>query len=313
MNTVTQTMKFRQSLLSYAEKHGVTQAAIKYNVNRQYIYRWKRRYNGDIQSLANRSHRPHHHPNQHTEAELHQITNFRRRNPNTGLVVLWVKLRQKGYKRSITGLYRVLRRQGQLTVKLPNPKYIPKPYEKMHFPGERVQIDVKFVPESCIVGGAAGEKFYQYTAIDEFSRWRYLEAFREHSTYSSAQFLEHLIKAAPFKILCVQTDNGTEFTKRLLPGDNGPSLFETRLEQAGIRHKLIRPYTPRHNGKVERSHRKDNEYFYADHKFYSFEDFKGQLKIHRYKYNRFPIRPLGWRSPNEYLAKYRNQSSAPSV
>ena len=230
MNTVTQTMKFRQSLLSYAEKHGVTQAAIKYNVNRQYIYRWKRRYNGDIQSLANRSHRPHHHPNQHTEAELQQITNFRRRNPNTGLVVLWVKLRQKGYKRSITGLYRVLRRQGQLTVKLPNPKYIPKPYEKMHFPGERVQIDVKFVPESCIVGNAAGEKFYQYTAIDEFSRWRYLEAFQEHSTYSSAQFLEHLIKAAPFKILCVQTDNGTEFTKRLLPGDNGPSLFETRLE-----------------------------------------------------------------------------------
>ena len=110
-----------------------------------------------------------------------------------------------------------------------------------------------------------------------------------------------------------QWDNGAEFTKRLLPGDNGPSLFETRFEQADIRHKLIRPYTPRHNGKVERSHRKDNEYFYADHKFYSFEDFKGQLKIHRYKYNRFPIRPLGWLSPNEYLAKYRNNTSASSV
>lgn len=51
MNTVTQTMRFRQSLLSYAEKHGVTKAAIKYNVNRQYIYRWKRRDNGDIQSF----------------------------------------------------------------------------------------------------------------------------------------------------------------------------------------------------------------------------------------------------------------------
>ena len=81
MNTVTQTMRFRQSLLNYAEKHGVTKAAIKYNVNRQYIYRWKRRYNGDIQSLANKSHRPHHHPNQHTEEELRQIANFRRRNP----------------------------------------------------------------------------------------------------------------------------------------------------------------------------------------------------------------------------------------
>lgn len=304
MNTVTQTMQFRQSLLKYAEKYGVTKAAIKYNVNRQYIYRWKRRYNGDIQSLANKSHRPHHHPNQHTEAELQKIKNFRRRNPNTGLVVLWVKLRRSGYTRSITGLYRVLRRQGQMAVKLSNPKYIPKPYEKMRFPGERVQIDVKFVPEACIVGDAAGEKFYQYTAIDEFSRWRYLEAFQEHSTYSSAQFLEHLIKAAPFKILCVQTDNGTEFTKRLLPGDNGPSLFETRLEQAGIRHKLIRPYTPRHNGKVERSHRKDNEYFYASHKFYSFEDFKNQLAVRCRNYNRFPIRPLGWLSPIEYLAKY---------
>ena len=303
MNTVTQTMQFRQSLLKYAEKYGVTKAAIKYNVNRQYIYRWKRRYNGDIQSLANKSHRPHHHPNQHTEAELQKIKNFRRRNPNTGLVVLWVKLRRSGYTRSITGLYRVLRRQGQMAVKLPNPKYIPKPYEKMRFPGERVQIDVKFVPEACIVGDAAGEKFYQYTAIDEFSRWRYLEAFQEHSTYSSAQFLEHLIKAAPFKILCVQTDNGTEFTKRLLPGDNGPSLFETLLEQAGISHKLIRPYTPRHNGKVERSHRKDNEYFYASHKFYSFEDFKNQLAVRCRNYNRFPIRPLGWLSPIEYLAK----------
>ena len=309
MNTVTQTMQFRQSLLKYAEKYGVTKAAIKYNVNRQYIYRWKRRYNGDIQSLANKSHRPHHHPNQHTEAELQKIKNFRRRNPNTGLVVLWVKLRRSGYARSITGLYRVLRRQGQMAVKLPNPKYIPKPYEKMRFPGERVQIDVKFVPEACIVGDAAGEKFYQYTAIDEFSRWRYLEAFQEHSTYSSAQFLEHLIKAAPFKILCVQTDNGTEFTKRLLPGDNGPSLFETRLEQAGIRHKLIRPYTPRHNGKVERSHRKDNEYFYASHKFYSFEDFKNQLAVRCRNYNRFPIRPLGWLSPIEYLAKYTTDTS----
>ena len=309
MNTVTQTMQFRQSLLKYAEKYGVTKAAIKYNVNRQYIYRWKRRYNGDIQSLANKSHRPHHHPNQHTEAELQKIKNFRRRNPNTGLVVLWAKLRRSGYTRSITGLYRVLRRQGQMAVKLPNPKYIPKPYEKMRFPGERVQIDVKFVPEACIVGDAAGEKFYQYTAIDEFSRWRYLEAFQEHSIYSSAQFLEHLIKAAPFKILCVQTDNGTEFTKRLLPGDNGPSLFETRLEQAGIRHKLIRPYTPRHNGKVERSHRKDNEYFYASHKFYSFEDFKNQLAVRCRNYNRFPIRPLGWLSPIEYLAKYTTDTS----
>ena len=313
MNTVTQTMQFRQSLLKYAEKHGVTKAAIKYNVNRQYVYRWKHRHNGGIHSLANRLHRPHHHPNQHTEAELRQITSFRRRDPHTGLVVLWVKLRRNGYKHSITGLYRVLRRQGQIPAKLPNPKYIPKPYEQMHFPGERVQIDVKFVPEACIIGNAKGEKFYQYTAIDEFSRWRYLETFQEHSSYSSAVFLEHLVKAAPFKILCIQTDNGSEFTKKFVSDKARTHLFERKSEELGIRHKLIRPFTPRHNGKVEHSHRKDNEYFYASHKFYSFSDFQKQLVVHSRKYNHFPIRPLGWLDPLTFLAKYRNQASAPTV
>lgn len=302
MNTVTQTMRYRQALILYANKYGVTKAAIRYKTNRQYIYRWKKRYDGTLQSLADRSHRPNSHPNQHTDDELKLIKDMRRRNPNAGLVVFWVKLRQRGYSRSITGLYRVLKRTKQGAVKPPNPKYIPKPYEKMLFPGQRVQIDVKFVPEACLVGEAKGKKFYQYTAIDEYSRFRYLEAFEEHSTYSSALFLEHLIEKFPFPIQCVQTDNGAEFTKRLLPAKNPtPTLFEARLKQCGIAHKLIRPYTPRHNGKVERSHRKDNEYFYATHKFYSFDDFKKQLAVHSRNYNKFPMRPLNWKSPADYI------------
>ena len=215
MKTVTQTMLYRQAIIKYAEKYGVTKAAIRYKTNRQYIYRWRKRYDGTLQSLADKSHRPHHHPNEHTDEELKLISDLRRRNPNAGLVVFWVKLMQRGYTRSITGLYRVLRRQGQMTVKLPNPKYISKPYEQMQYPGQRVQIDVKFVPAVCIVGEAKGRKFYQYTAIDEYSRFRYLEAFEEHSAYSSAIFLEHMLKAFPFKVECVQTDNGCEFTKRL--------------------------------------------------------------------------------------------------
>lgn len=302
MNTVTQTMLYRQALINYANKYGVTKAAIKYKTNRQYIYRWIKRYDGTLQSLADKSHRPNHHPNEHTPEELKLISDMRKRNMNAGLVVFWVKLRQRGYTRSITGLYRVLRRQGQMAVKPPNPKYIPKPYEQMKYPGQKVQIDVKFVPSACIVGDAKGRKFYQYTAIDEYSRFRYLEAFEEHSTYSSAIFLKHLIKAFPFPIECVQTDNGAEFTKRLLPTkQRTPTLFEKLLEERGIKHNLIRPYTPRHNGKVERSHRKDNEYFYATHSFYSFDDFKKQLAIHNRNYNKFPMRPLNWKSPADYL------------
>ena len=224
-----------------------------------------------------------------------------RRNKSVGLVVLWVKLRQRGYSRSITGLWRILRKLDMKPVRLPNPKKISKPYEQMLYPGQRVQVDVKHVPSSCIVS-ENGERYYQYTAIDEFSRFRYVEAFRELSTYSSAVFLEHMLKAFPFKVECVQTDNGPEFTKHYGSRNSSAlTMFEKRLEEHGIRHKKIKPFTPKHNGKVERSHRKDNEYFYASHRFYSFEDFAKQLKVHNRRYNAFPMRPLGWRSPKDTL------------
>ena len=301
MTTITQDMRFRLSLIKYAEKYGVTKAAIKYKTNRQYIYRWKRRFDGSIESLREHSRRPHHHPNQHTPQEIKLINDMRRRNPHAGLVVFWGKLMQ-----SIPGLYRFLKKKGIMALHPPNPKYIPKPYEQMDRPGQRIQVDVKFVPSACLTAcKVIGKQFFQYTAIDEYSRWRYVEAFEEHSTYSSALFVDHLVKAFPCRIECIQTDNGTEFTNRFTSHRDKPTLFEMRLEQYGIRHKLIRPYTPRHNGKVERSHRKDNERFYATHSFYSFEDFARQLKrYNRRDYNHFPMRPLKWKSPSQVLQHY---------
>ena len=304
MNSISQLMKYRRSMVEYALKHGVTKTAIKYNTYRQYVYRWLRRYDGSLESLRNKSRRPKHHPKAHTAAELKLIQDMRRRNPEAGLVVFWVKLRQRGYSRSVTGLYRTLKRIGVTPVKPPNPKYVPKPYEQMLYPGQRIQIDVKFVPSACLTGEAKGKRFYQYTAIDEFSRWRYVEAFEEHSTYSSMIFLVHLVQAFPMPIECVQTDNGTEFTKRFTKArlDEDLTLFERKLKELGIKHKKIRPFTPRHNGKVERSHRKDNERFYATHCFFSFEDFRIQLKRYNYRdYNCFPMRPLGWKSPKDTL------------
>ncbi len=176
----------------------------------------------------------------------------------------------------------------------------------MDHPGQRIQVDVKFVPSACLVNSkVSGKHFFQYTAIDEYSRWRFVEAFEEHSTYSSALFVDRLVKAFPCPIECIQTDNGTEFTNRFASNRNKPTLFQSRLEQYGIRHKVIRPYTPRHNGKVERSHWKDNERFYATHAFYSFEDFARQLKAYnRRDYNSFPMRPLGWKSPKQVLDDY---------
>ena len=304
MNRITQTMRFRQSLIKYAQKYGVTKAAIRYRTNRQYIYRWMKRYDGTIHSLADRSRRPHHHPNQHTPEELKLIQNMRRRNPHDGLVVFWVKLRQRGYSRSISGLYKILIKTKQLPVKPPNPKYVPKPYQKMKYPGQKVQIDVKHVPKACLVGEAAEDgHYYQYTFIDEYSRFRYLEAFKELSTYSSAQFIAHCIQKFPYPIECVQTDNGPEFTNRLTKSAK-LTLFEETLMLNGIQFHPIKPYTPRLNGKVERSHRKDNEQFYATHKFYSFDDYKKQLARRQDEYNKFPMRPLDWKSPKHVLSSF---------
>lgn len=307
MNTISQIARFRQSVVTYSFNFNVASAVRRFNVSRASVYRWRKRYDGSAQSLTDLSRRPHSNPKQHTADELKLIFDMRRRNPHLGLVVFWVKLKQRGYSRSITSLWRVLKRLNALPVKPPNPKYIPKPYEKMSFPGERVQVDVKVVPLACIVPDKDGlrERYYQYTAIDEYSRFRFIMAFKEQNTYSSAQFVDALIKAFPFKIECIQTDNGLEFIKKFEEHKKGKlSLFEARLKELGIKHKLIRPYTPRHNGKVERSHRKDNEYFYATHKFYSFEDFKKQLAVHLKRYNAFPMRPLNWLSPNDYIKDF---------
>lgn len=119
MDTITQDMRYRLSLINQAQKYGGTKAAVKYKTNRQYIYRWKQRFDGSIESLRNRSRRPHHHPNQHTPLEIKLISDLRRRNPHAGLVVFWVKLRQRGYSRSITGLFRFLKKQGIMAVHLP--------------------------------------------------------------------------------------------------------------------------------------------------------------------------------------------------
>ena len=304
--SITQDMAYRQSLMKYVEKHGVKRASRKYNKSRSYIYFWKARWDGTPESLACRSRRPHSHPNQHTEAELKLIWDMRRRNPQLGMVELWHRLRQRGYTRRPESLFRVMRKLGLFPPKEKKPACKPKPYQQMTYPGQRIQVDVKVVPRHCIADPEL--RLFQYTAIDEFTRLRFLAAYPEQSTYSSADFLKKLFKwyaRRGIRVECVQTDNGFEFTNRFSNSKRDiPTLFETTAAQLGIRHKLIRPYTPRHNGKVERSHREDQKRFYSCRSFYSLDDFAKQLAIHNRRSNNFPMRPLNYRSPSQFTVQY---------
>jgi transposase len=308
MTTITQDMKYKQSLMKYATAHGVSKASRKYNRARSFIYFWLKRWDGSVESLRPESRRPYHHPNEHTPEELKLIHDMRRRNPKLGMVELWCKLRNRGYTRCLESLWRVLKREGLIAVKEKDP-YTPKPYEKMTHPGERVQIDVKVVPRKCIADPEL--KLFQYTAIDEYSRYRILGAYPEQSTYSSYQFLLRVVaefKRKGIKVECVQTDNGFEFTNRFSPREaKHLNMFEEALTLLNIRHKLIRPYTPRHNGKVERSHREDQKRFYDTHSFYSLADFGEQLAVHQRKSNSLPMRPLRWSSPQDYLKSFTVQ------
>ena len=304
--SITQDMAYRQSLMKYVEKYGVAKASRKYNKSRSYIYFWKNRWDGTPESLACQSRRPHHHPNQHTQAELKLIRDLRRRNPHLGMVELWHRLRQRGYTRRPESLFRIMRKLGLCPQAEKKPAYKPKPYEQMTYPGQRVQVDVKVVPRKCIADPEL--RLFQYTAIDEFTRLRFLAAYPEQSTFSSADFLRKLVRwyaRRGIRVECVQTDNGPEFTNRFLTGrQDSPSLFEKTAAELGIRHKLIRPYTPRHNGKVERSHREDQKRFYSCHSFYSLDDFAKQLSVHNRRSNNFPMRPLNWCSPLEFAVQY---------
>ena len=221
-------------------------------------------------------------------------------------MILWMKIREQGYSRSYKSMCRALKRMQLESVEKPRRTYKPKPYAAAEYPGQKVQIDVKFVPKHCVAGDT---KYYQYTAIDEYSRLVYREMYDEHSTYSSQDFIRKVIAFFPFKIELVQTDNGTEWTSVLISNDPKPTLFEEALANAGIAYKRIRIATPRHNGKVERQHRTDEKRFYKKMKMYDLEDGRKHLR----RYNRFsntiPKVCLGFKSPNEILAEYQEKAA----
>ena len=165
-----------------------------------------------------------------------------------------------------------------------------------------MQVDVKFVPSYCV---ANGQKYYQYTAIDECTRYCFREMYDGHSTYSSLDFLKKLIEYFQFPIREIQTDNGTEWTNALLlKKETNKTLFEEYLEESEIIYHRIQVATPRHNGKVERQHRIDEQRFYRKIRMYNLADGRKQLA----KYNKFsndiPKCCLKYRSPNEVLEDY---------
>lgn len=281
-------------------KSSVLHICLKYHISKASLMRWNKAYDGSKESLMGKSRRPHTpHPKSHSQFEINKIKNLIKRNPNIGLTELYTKLRQAiAYSRHYCSLYRVLVRLGYYINKSNiKRKYKPKKYHTPENLGEKMQLDVKFVPRECNANTIDDYRYYQYTIIDEASRERFIYAYKENSSHSSIDFLYRTICFFGYIPRKIQTDNGFEFT--YFRETNLTHPFTKKCQELGIEHKTIKPRTPRHNGKVERSHRNDNERFYQYLNFYNFEDLQKQMKRYLTRSNKIGMTPLKYKSPIE--------------
>ena len=294
------------AVLLYRNGNPISFVCRRYKCSKASLMRWNKKYNGTKESLNDKSHKPlSPHPNAHTEQELYWIKNYIRRNPNISLCELYGKLRtEKGYSRHACSLFRVIRKLKYNVNKEKHAKYTPKHYDTPKDIGIKWQMDVKVVPTNCYTG-TIPDKFYQYTVIDEASRERFIYPYKEQSSYSTIDFVKRAIIYFGYKPQIIQTDNGSEFTH--IKKTNKIHPLDRLLNSLNIQHKLIKPRTPRHNGKVERSHRNDQKRFYSYLKFYSYNDLLIQMKAYLKRSNNIPMQSLNWLTPLEVRQKLQQE------
>lgn len=301
---ITEEMRYRERLCLYAQKHGVTKAARRYHTNRQFVYRQLHKYDGTVESLALKSRRPHGHKHQHTEEELALIGRMYRRNGKYGLAETYVRCREAGYTRSFGSMCRQIRQRGfRAKPAVKHKSYVKHLRDDGRYPGDKVQIDIKYVPMRCIRFPSYGNRYYQITAIDEYSRKRVLSIVREKSTYETAKFLRTLQESFGFPIRRIQVDNGREFSNDDDVTDK-ISAFMRVCQEKGYELKRTRPYSPWQNGKVERSHREDEKIFYQTQVFTSERELLVKVGKHQRRWNKTAKKVLSFRSPNQVVADY---------
>lgn len=282
------------------EKLPVMKVCQKCKCTERSLWRWKAMYNGTLESLVPKSCRPHTpHPLSHTKIEREEIESIFKKNPYISYCEAYGILRQKySYQRSYGGFYNFVLKSN-IRPRKELDRYIPQPYDTPEMIGTKWQMDVKFVPLECFKGNMIhydDNKYYQYTMLDEASRERFLFPYKEHNVSSTLDFVKRAIAYFGYAPEIMQTDNGLEFTNhKEKKYQNGTTIttkkihaLDVLLEKLKIRHQLIRAYTPRLNGKVERSHRSDQEAFYDHLKFKTIDELKKKMMQWNIRYNNRP-------------------------
>ncbi len=272
----------KQWFREYRKVKNVSAICRKFGIHRSMFYYWKKRI--DLESsgkgkgyakkirLISYSRRPKTNPKAYPEEIIKLIIKIRKRTKR-GAEYIWFHLKDKyAFDGSTTGIYKVLKRNN-LIKKRRHKHKANKSYEApKYLPGEKVQVDVKYVKlvdEAALKQGKKHRWVYQYTSLDVATGIKCKLIYEVHSQTSSLDFLSKIRHFYPFEIEVIQTDNGTEFTFRLQPGIHKEHPFTTQCELYGYEHNLIPPAYPRANSHVERTHRTDEEEVYRGRTFTS--------------------------------------------
>lgn len=304
----------------YKKNKNVCAVCRKYGISRSIFYYWKKRIdlpssgNGKgyakVQRLIAYSRKPKTNPREFSEETIKLIIKLRKRTKR-GAEYIWFELRNKySIYVSVTGIYKVLKRNGLIQERKYKRKEN-KTYEApKYLPGEKVQIDLKYVRLVDDIAEKLGKKYrwvYQYTAIDVATGIKFKMIHESRDARASVDFLSRVRLFYPFPIKVVQTDNGFEFTWKLHPEITKTHPFTLQCQLYGYEHKLIAPAYPRANSHVERTHRIDEEEVYRGRTFTSLMQLtKINLTSLRYFNEKRPQKTKHFLSPLKFgIIKFR--------
>jgi transposase InsO family protein len=279
----------------------VSEACGRRGFSRKFYYKWwgrLRRAKFELWGLAEESRRPRKSPSRIDGVLEKRIRFFHKKGNGARMIAAY--LAREGIRVSSTTICHVLNRRRKVVKKRRDKLKAHRRRYELVVPGQRVQVDVKYVPEFV-----AGRRVYNYVAVDECTRLRFARSYYELNGESTADFLERMREAFCFPVACVQTDNGFEFTYRLIPttkGEMPDHPMGVWCKANGVRQRCIPPGEKELNGKVERSHRIDEQYFYWRAPTDSLEHFNRALArwIREYNEDR-PHGGLSYSTPSEKL------------
>lgn len=242
MQILERKIRTRQNWIKVYEQLGsISKTANKCGIARSTLYRWLNRYQKE--GFNDRSRKPNRLARLSIDDEtVNLVLQIRALHHFGKLRIASHLLFHHQIKISPSSVGRILKKYHSERLKIYRKTLYPIRYAK-DIPGERVQVDV------CKIDTG----IYQYTAIDDCSRFRVLHIFKRRTAQNSISFLDKMIDQMPFPVQCVQTDRGREFFAY---------KFQEKLQEYGIKFRPIKPRSPHLNGKVERSQQTDLREFY---------------------------------------------------